>query len=400
MSIPDTSSSGTPSAGTASYFGVSATDQARRRAALRNKIIADHLDALLVTDLINIRYLTGFTGSNAALLIAATRDDADLLVTDSRYEIQAGEEAPDLPLKIERACDIAAAVHAGTEYAATGQVAALRLGFEEHLMTVARHQSVATALADVGTAAVPGAKLTAAGGLVETLREVKDASEIAALRRASEITDAALAEFIAAGGLRAGRTEREAALDLDERMRRLGADEIAFPTILAAGENSAIPHHQPTDRPLKAGDLVKIDFGAMWHGYHADMTRVFVLGAPADWQRDLHTLVATAQQTGRDALLPGVTISDVDSAARDIIAAAGHGQHFGHGLGHGVGLEIHEAPWFAPKSHGIIKADMTVTVEPGVYLSGQGGVRIEDSGVVGPDGYEPLTLSPRDLVQI
>lgn len=359
----------------------SAAGRAARREALRQRLRATDLDALLVTDLTNIRYLTGFTGSNAALLVAASHDDASLLGTDSRYAIQADDEVPDLPHHIDKACDIALVARAG----------ARRIGFEEHVVTVARHRAIAAA-------AATGAELVPCVDEVEKLREIKDPGEIAALRRACGIADTALAEFLAAGGLALGRTEIDAALDLNERVRRLGSTEISFPTILAAGEDSAIPHHQPTDRPLRHGDLVKIDFGAVTDGYHSDMTRVFVLGTPADWQRELHALVEEAQRAGCAAIRAGATAAQVDKAARDVIVAAGHGEHFGHGLGHGVGLQVHEAPWFAPSSTGIMASDMTVTVEPGVYLPGLGGVRIEDCGVVGPEGFLPLTLSPRDLL--
>lgn len=361
----------------------SADRRAERRQRLREVLKADDLDALLATDLTNIRYLTGFTGSNAALLLTTADDDASLLCTDSRYRLQAAQEAPGLALRIDRACDLALLDAAGSR----------RIGFEEHVVTVARHRAM------VG-AAHPGAALVPVAGRVEKLREVKDADEIAALRSACAIADTALAEFYEAGGLRVGRTERQAARDLDERMRTLGSLDTSFPTILAAGENSAIPHHQPTDRELRRGDLVKIDFGAVSDGYHSDMTRVFVLGPPAGWQTELHALVVAAQAAGCAAIGPGVSASDVDAAARDVIVAAGHGEHFGHGLGHGVGLEVHEAPWFAPQSTGIMGIDMTVTVEPGVYLPGRGGVRIEDCGVVGSDGFEPLTLSPRDLLAL
>jgi len=364
----------------------------RRRAALRALIADAGLDAMLITDLINIRYLTGFTGSNAALLLATSGDESSVFCTDFRYTGQAREEVPDLVTVIDRASDLAL----------LSRTPGTRLGFESHVVSVARYAELAASLAG-------GTELTGQQGLVEGLRAVKDAGEVASLRAACEIADAALAGLIQAGAIRAGRTEREVALDLDERMRRLGSQDISFPTILAAGENSAIPHHQPGDRKLAAGDLVKIDFGAVVDGYHSDTTRTVVLGAPASWQVDLHELVARAQQAGRGAIHPGVALADVDDAARGVIVTAGFGERFGHGLGHGVGLQVHEAPWFpsvgapsggaGPNSRaGRMIADMTVTVEPGVYLPGRGGVRIEDSGVVGPDGYLPLTLAPRDLV--
>jgi len=182
-----------------------------------------------------------------------------------------------------------------------------------------------------------------------------------------------------------------------------GADGVSFETIVAAGVNSAIPHHRPTDAVLAAGDFVKIDFGALVAGYHSDMTRTFVLSPVAQWQLDVYDLVATAQRVGREALAPGVCLKDVDGASRQVIADAGHAEHFGHGLGHGVGLQIHEAPGISASAAGTLLAGSTVTVEPGVYLPGRGGVRIEDTLVVGrADSPTPelLTRFPKELVVI
>jgi Xaa-Pro dipeptidase len=181
-------------------------------------------------------------------------------------------------------------------------------------------------------------------------------------------------------------------------MLDLGAEAPSFETIVAAGPNSAIPHHRPTDRELVAGDFVKLDFGAAYRGYHSDMTRTLVLGEPAGWQRELYDLVAAAQAAGRAALAPGADVVEVDRAARAVIETAGHGPDFGHGLGHGVGLEIHEAPTVSPLGTGRLAARMPVTVEPGVYLEGRGGVRIEDTLVVRPGGPELLTTTTKDLV--
>ena len=358
---------------------------ADRRAAL-GKLLADAgLDALLVTDLINIRYLTGFTGSNAAVLIRAGGDAESTFCTDGRYEVQSATEVPDLPRVIDRPCDLALL-----------RSAAGRIGFEALAVSVAAHGR------QMGAAA-PLVDLVPTTELVEQLRAVKDPGEIDALRTACAVADRALAELIEFGGIRAGQTERQVGLDLDERMRRLGASDPAFETIVAAGENSAIPHHRPTSRPLRVGDLLKIDFGAALGGYHSDMTRTFVLGRPADWQREIYAVVAAAQLAGRRAAVVGATGGQVDAAARDLIATAGYGPAFAHGLGHGVGLQVHEAPSLASGATGTIEADMCVTVEPGVYLPGRGGVRIEDSGVVRhPDsaepGYEVLTLTSRALV--
>ncbi|WP_157011615.1 M24 family metallopeptidase, partial [Mycobacterium celatum] len=194
-----------------------------------------------------------------------------------------------------------------------------------------------------------------------------------------------------------GRTEREVGRELEALMLDHGADGPSFETIVAAGANSAIPHHRPTGAVLAAGDFVKIDFGALVAGYHSDMTRTFVLGKAADWQRDIYRLVAEAQRVGREALRVGAELAEVDGAARRVIADAGHGDHFGHGLGHGVGLQIHEAPGISASAAGTLRAGSVVTVEPGVYVPDRGGVRIEDTLVVGTQGPELLTRFPKEL---
>ena len=231
-------------------------------------------------------------------------------------------------------------------------------------------------------------------GAVAALREVKDPGEIELIAQACAIADQALAVIIGDGRIRAGATEREVARALEAEMYRLGADDIAFETIVAAGAHSAIPHHRPTDAALADGDLVKIDFGAVAGGYHSDMTRTFALTRAADWQRDIYALVAQAQAAGRAALHAGADLREVDAAARRIIADAGHDEHYVHGLGHGVGLEIHEAPGIGKMSAGTLPSGAAVTVEPGVYLPGRGGVRIEDTLVV-TDG-EPRLLTATD----
>jgi Xaa-Pro aminopeptidase len=230
------------------------------------------------------------------------------------------------------------------------------------------------------------------------MRVVKDDCEIEALRRACAISQDALAALLPE--VTPGLTETQVAARLEYLMREHGAEAPAFETIVAAGENSAVPHHAPTARALAAGDLLKIDFGARVAGYHADMTRTFVLGPAAAWQSELHALVDAAAAAGRAALAAGASVPEVDDAARSVITAAGQGEHFGHGLGHGVGLEIHEAPLIGYASTGILAAGTPVTVEPGVYLPGRGGVRIEDTLVVRPGGAESLTTAPRDLVEL
>jgi Xaa-Pro aminopeptidase len=347
-------------------------------------LVAAELDAMLVTDLVNVRYLSGFTGSNAALLILAEHE-TPVLATDGRYRTQAAQQSPDAEIVIERAC--------GPHLAARAEAWNVRrLGFESHVVTVDGHTMLQKAAG--------GTQLVRAAGTVEALREVKDAGEIALLRLACEAADAALADLVGAGGLRAGRTEKEVGRELESRMFDHGADGVSFETIVAAGPNSAIPHHRPTDAVLAAGDFVKIDFGALVAGYHSDMTRTFALSPVAQWQLDVYDLVATAQRVGRDALAPGVSLKAVDGASRQVIADAGYAENFGHGLGHGVGLEIHEAPGISASAAGTLLPGSAVTVEPGVYLPGHGGVRIEDTLVVGSEETptpELLTRFPKEL---
>jgi len=336
---------------------------------------------MLVTRLVNVRYLSGFTGSNAALLIRAD-DETPVLATDGRYRTQAAQQAPDAEIVIERACGPFLAGRAAAD-------GVRRLGFESHVVTVDGFDALAREARDV--------ELVRAAGIVEALREIKDAGEIALLRLACEAADAALTDLVNSGGLRQGRTERQVSRELESLMLDHGADGVSFETIVAAGANSAIPHHRPTDTVLAAGDFVKIDFGALVCGYHSDMTRTFVLGPAAQWQLDLYELVAAAQQAGRDAVSPGVALREVDAASRQVIADAGYADCFTHGLGHGVGLEIHEAPGISAAAAGTLLAGSAVTVEPGVYLPDRGGVRIEDTLVVGETAPDLLTQFPKEL---
>ncbi len=337
---------------------------------------------MVISDLVNVRYLSGFTGSNAALLIR-TDDETPVLATDGRYRTQAAQQAPDAELVIERAC----APHLVGRAAADG---VRRLGFESHVVTI-------DAFATLTKAAGERIELVRAAGVVEALREVKDAGEIALLRLACEAADAALHDLVERGGLTPGRTEKEVGRELEALMLDHGADGVSFETIVAAGANSAIPHHRPTDAVLTAGDFVKIDFGALVCGYHSDMTRTFVLSPVAQWQQDIYALVAAAQRAGRDALAPGVSLKAVDAASRQVIADAGFADHFGHGLGHGVGLQIHEAPGINSAAAGTLLAGSAVTVEPGVYLPDRGGVRIEDTLVVEEATPDLLTRFPKEL---
>jgi Xaa-Pro aminopeptidase len=335
-------------------------------------------EAALVTSLVNVRYLTGFTGSNAALLVT---DRSARLATDGRYTTQAAEQAPDLDMLVDRECAAALVAEAGS----TG---IRRLGFEAHHVTVEAH---------TGLAALDGAPdLVALGPAVESLRAVKDDDEIALLREACAIGDHALLDTL--DGVAPGQTEREVARRLESHMVDLGADGVAFETIVATGPNSAVPHHRPTDREIERGDLLKIDFGALYRGYHADCTRTVVVGRePEGWQAEIYDVVRRAQRAGRHALCPGAGVREVDAAARSVVVDAGYGEQFPHGLGHGVGLEIHEAPLLGATATGRLADRTPVTVEPGVYLPGRGGVRIEDTLVVGDGAPDLLTTTPKDL---
>ncbi|GAA5052931.1 Xaa-Pro aminopeptidase [Thermocatellispora tengchongensis] len=347
---------------------------AARRARLAAALAAAEVDALLVTKGVNVRYLTGLASSNAAVLVRA--DATAALATDARYIETARNLCGDVE-EIVQERDVAGAL------AGSAAAAGLRLGVEAEHLSVAAYDRL------------PGAPERTAG-LVEELRAVKDEEEIALIRAACAITDQAFADVLPA--IAPGMTEREIARALEFRMMELGADKPAFDSIVAAGPNGSVPHHAPSDRPVARGDLITMDFGALRDGYHADMTRTVALGEPAAWQRELYDLVREAQRAGRHAVRPGASAHDVDAAARSVIAAAGHGEHFGHGLGHGVGLEIHEVPFLGPDKPGRMEDRVPITVEPGVYLPGRGGVRIEDTLVTRADRPELLTRTTKDLL--
>lgn len=334
--------------------------------------------AMYVSDLVNVRYLTGFTGSNGALLVPTHGEP--VFFTDGRYRDQAAAQITsdlgDVEIVITRDPIGLAAGRAPADLVA-----------ETHVLDVDSWQQLD--------------RPEPSGRLVERLRVVKDDAEIDALRRACQISVEAL-EALLVGPL-TGRTERQVARDLEWRMLELGAEDKAFDTILASGPNTAIPHHEPTDRVLQAGDLVKIDFGARVDGYHADCTRTVVIGPAADWQREIHAAVRESQQAGVDALRPGVPIACATSAARDSLEASGWLEAFTTGLGHGVGLQIHEDPFLHVNHPGRLESRTVLTMEPGIYLPGQGGVRIEDTVLVtDPDHGEPdvLTDTTKELLEI
>lgn len=358
---------------------------AARRARAQAQLAELEADAVLVTAGPNVRYLTGLASSNAALLLPVT--GPGLLATDSRYELAARRDAPDLELTVGRFIEPLLAAEAARRGMG-------RIAVETHDLTVDRYEEIA--------GAAENASLVSFHRKIEDLRAVKDPSELELLGTACRITDQAFADVLPQ--IRPGLSERALAAALDHRMAELGAEQPSFGTIVASGPNGALPHHVPSGRPLRRGDLITMDFGALFAGYHADMTRTVALGEPAGWQRDVYELVAAAQRAGVAAARPDAALREVDAAARDLIAEAGHGEHFGHGLGHGVGLEVHEAPMIGYGSTGKLEDRVSVTVEPGVYLPGQGGVRIEDVLIIGAGAAggtaQILTTTTKELLAL
>jgi Xaa-Pro aminopeptidase len=358
------------------------TDRPDRLAA---KLAERGLDALLVTDLVNLRWLTGFSGSSGLAVVGPS--DQRLFLTDFRYLTQSAEQL-DATWERTIAPELLPAAAAAVGSPAEGADGALRVGFDDVHLSVKDHGTVASHLAD-------GVELVPAGGVIEELRAIKDAGELAAIRAASQLADAALTEVLSRG--LAGRTERDVALDLEFTMRRAGAEGPSFPSIIASGAHSALPHAQPRDVEIPVGTLVTIDWGARLDGYASDCTRTYATGELDPRDREIYDLVLEAQETSLAAVRAGAGGRDVDAVARAIITAAGHGEHFGHGLGHGVGAEVHEGPRLSQRSQATLEVGNVVTVEPGVYVPGAVGVRIEDLAVVTEDGAEILTGLPKHL---
>ena len=357
-------------------------DVGMRLGRLRERISEAGCDALLVTHLTNIRYLTGFTGSAGLLLVLP--DDA-VLVTDGRYRDQSQEQLD--ANGVEARIEITATEHDAKLAAAARGIE--RVGLESmHVTWSAKRR--------YGTKVFDGAAIIATESRVESLRIKKDEGEVARIEAACRIADDALAQVLPR--LREEPTERELGLELDFTMRRLGASDVSFETIVASGPNGAKPHARPSDRRISAGDLVVLDFGALLDGYHSDMTRTVSIGEPSATQRRMDEVVRAAQAAGVGAVRPGVTGADVDRVCRDLIAEAGWADAFLHGTGHGVGLDIHEDPRVSMTATATLEVGHVVTVEPGVYLPEHGGVRIEDTVVVTEDGCRPLTTAPKELV--
>jgi Xaa-Pro aminopeptidase len=332
------------------------------------------LDRMLVTDLINVRYLTGFTGTNGA---AVCGPGVRVFLTDFRYTERAAAEVSEWEI----------VTVTGDWLGGIAERLAGKVGFEDDHVSVRSLRKLEEKLPE-------GAEAVAAGGAVEALRRVKDAEELAAIAEASKLADAALKATLEEGFV--GRTERAVA-DAFEGHVRAGGGTLSFDTIVASGANGAQPHAEPGPKAIEPGELVTFDMGAKLDGYCSDGTRTYATGDPGEEGRRVYGTVLAAQRAALEAIRPGEKGEDVDAAARKVIDAAGHGEHFGHGLGHGVGLDIHEGPRLSLRSDDVLAPNEVVTVEPGIYLAGDLGVRIEDLVVVEDGGLRNLSSLPKEL---
>ena len=341
----------------------------------------ESLDAVLVTSAANRRYFSGFTGSAGCLLLTP---DEFFLFADSRYTLQAEKEAKDFTVKDP----------GRTLFVTIGEILkennAVNVGFEDREVTVADYHKM--------TAEVSAAAWISLGDRLNRLRWVKDEEEFKRIAIAEEIGDRAFT--YATERMKVGMTEKEAAFLLETSMRRDGASGLSFDTIVASGARSALPHGAPSDKELRKGDAVVMDFGCVYEGYCSDMTRTVVMGEASERFREVYSILSQAQRYALQAAGPGICAADMDRAARNTLDMFGYAEYFGHGLGHGVGLMIHEGPTASPVSKDILEPGMTVTVEPGVYLPDEFGIRIEDLIVIEEKGYRNLTKSPKELIVI
>ncbi len=357
-------------------------DFAGRLGRLQSGLSDTGADALLITGLVNVRYLTGFSGTNGQALVWP---EGILFLTDPRYEARAASlvEGADIVIYPAHLADVL------PDH--LQRLGVRKLGVEAASMTIAARDDLASRSSEI--------ELLTTTGVVEKLRRVKDQDEIRLIEQAVGLTDDAFAWVL--DRLAPGATEREIALDLEVRMRLSGADEVSFPPIVGSGPLSAHIHHTPSQRPLEKGDLVLLDFGCVVDGYCSDLTRTVVLGAADDRQLEIYAIVLKAQGASIAEVSAGAEAAYVDRVARRVISDAGHGDRFGHGLGHGVGLDIHEAPTIKKTSEDVLEQGDVVTIEPGIYLPERGGIRIEDCVLVGAEGAEVLSSAPKEeLIQL
>jgi Xaa-Pro aminopeptidase len=344
-----------------------------RLAAVRKQVNSLAAQGMIVTNMVSVRWLSGFTGSEAALLITAR---GHYILVDSRYTTQAGQEANGFKVTlITRKPGEIAGLCRGLKIQ--------RLAFESDGMTHARFLELKKEM--------KGVKLVPFGDGIKHLRAIKNAEEVRLIQRAADIARRAFKDLTPR--LKPGMKESALSLLLETRMRELGSGQAPFPAIVASGPRGALPHGIASDRKMRKGELVTVDFGAIYRGYQSDQTITFCLGRPGKRQREIYEAVRAAHDRALAAVRPGASCKDVDRIARDVIAARGFGDYFGHGLGHGVGLETHEEPALSPRSKSVLEPGMVVTIEPGIYIPGFGGVRIEDMALVTKEGYRLLTGS-------
>lgn len=349
-------------------------------AKIREKMAGEGVDAFLITTYLNRRYLSGFKGSAGQVLIT---ENSCYIFTDSRYTEQAADESPDFQV-MQTGLD-------SDPLKDTLKKERVRsLAFEKDQVTYANWERMRERF--------EGVDLKGVSGWVEDLRMRKTSEEIALIAKAQEIADQAFS--LVTRSIRVGVTERELAMELEFTMRRLGAETLAFPIIAVSGLRSSLPHGQPTDNKVCPGDFLTFDFGARYEGYCSDETRTFVIGPLDKKHEEIYKVVLEAQLAGLEAAKPGVAGKEVDAAARKVIEDAGYGEYFGHGTGHGVGLAVHEGPSAGKKGETLLEPGMVLTVEPGIYIPGLGGCRIEDLIVITENGKEILSGSPKELTVI
>ncbi|MFH5184872.1 M24 family metallopeptidase [Paenibacillus sp. TAB 01] len=337
------------------------------------------LKALLITNATNRLYMTGFTGSAGYVLITDTKA---YLLTDFRYMTQAPQQAPayEVVEHAPKAMD--------TVKQLLDQQGLKKVGFEQNDLTYGTYLATAQALS--------GIELIPTDGLVEQLRLIKDASELAVMQEAADLANRTFTHIL--NFLKPGAKELDIALEIEMFVRKNGAASTSFETIVASGERSALPHGKASDRILQSNEFVKMDYGAYYKNYCSDITRTVVLGKPTDKHKEIYNIVLEAQLEALDKIRPGMTGKEADALCRDVITRYGYGDYFGHGTGHGLGLEIHEEPRLSRLGHTVLTPGMTVTVEPGIYLPGFGGVRIEDDIVITDTGIKIITQSSKDFI--
>ncbi|HJV45016.1 MAG TPA: Xaa-Pro peptidase family protein [Bacillota bacterium] len=353
----------------------------KRLPLLQAKLAEHNLDGILLTSPYNRRYISGFTGSAGYLLITQTQA---ILITDFRYTEQAAQQAPGFEIIRHNGPIVQEVLHKIKE------LSLRKIGFEKQFVTYSLFEELNDTDSQIEWVGVQG--------IIEELRMIKNIVEQELIKEACKIADKAFEHIITF--IKPGVTEKEVALELEFAMRKLGADSVSFDTIVASGYRSALPHGVASNKMIQSGELVTLDFGAYYKGYVSDMTRTVAVGEPSDQLKEIYHIVQKAQLAGVSNIKAGIKGKDADALTRDIIIEAGYGEYFGHSTGHGIGLEVHEGPGLSSKSDVILRSGMVVTVEPGIYISQLGGVRIEDDVIITENGCEIITHSPKDLIII